>query len=98
MHFHRVLGTRRGSRTSFIIGAAAWRAVPIAARNKKGAPERLSPSGAVSGRSLERVDDLLGHGIMQHVRNTRNQPQHTLGNLLMNPDCVSAMFDYAVIC
>jgi hypothetical protein len=35
---------------------------------------------------------------MQHVPNTRNQPQHTLGNLLMNPDCVSAMFDYAVIC
>src|SRR6201981_215803 len=53
---------------------------------------------ATQNRCFDLVDDLLGHGIMEHVSNTRNQPQRALRDLLMNPDRVFAMIDDADVC
>ena len=45
----------------------------------------------VTVRSFDRVDDLLGHGVMEHMPNTRDQPQRAVRNLSMKPDGVFAM-------
>ena len=51
----------------------------------------------VTERSFDRIDDLLGRGVMEHMPNTRDQPQRALRNLLMKPDTVFAMIYDAVL-
>jgi len=47
--------------------------------------------------SFDYVDDLLWHGMMDHVSDTLNQPQGAVRNVLMEPDSVLAMIDDAIL-
>jgi len=51
----------------------------------------------IVSRSFDRVDDLLGHGMMEHVSDTRNQPQRAVRNVSMEPDSVFPMIDDAIL-
>jgi hypothetical protein len=48
-------------------------------------------------RRFDHVDDLVWHGMMDHVSDILNQPEGAVCNVLIEPDGVFAMIDDAIL-